>query len=96
MKFKFLEVKKENKELKKEIKEISNDFSFMTKELKEKGGLGRTSERYGDFLNELNHDKFILIRQSVNVILEKVDNILEKQKNISDSVKKQLMKLKEI
>ena len=37
MKFKFLEVKKENKELKKEIKEISNDFSFMTKELKEKG-----------------------------------------------------------
>lgn len=96
MKFNFLESRKDNKELKRKIKEIGNDFSFMTKELKEKGGLGRVSERYADFLNELNQDKFILIKQSVNLILGKTDDILEKEKNINESVKNNLLRLKEI
>lgn len=96
MKFGFLEVRKENNELKKDIKSISDDFSFMTRELKEKGGLDRSSDRYGSLLNNLDQDKFILIRQSVNLILEKTNDILEKQKNISESVRKNLIKLKNI
>jgi hypothetical protein len=96
MKFKFLEIRKQNNELKNKIKEISNDLSFMTKELKEKGGLGRVSERYGDFLNGLDQDKFILIRQSVNVVLSKTDKLLEGKIDMSESVRNNLLKLKEI
>lgn len=96
MKFKFLEVKKENKELQKEIKEIGQNFSFMKKELVKKGGLEREGNHYGGFLTGLDHEKFILIRQTVGVILEKVNTVLDNQKNISENVKNNFLKLKEI
>jgi len=96
MKFNFLEVRKENKELKQKIKEIGEDFSFMTKELKKKGGLNRIPDSSGAFLYGLDEDKFILIKQSINLILRKTEKILERHNNIHESVKKNLLRLKEI
>jgi hypothetical protein len=96
MKLNFLESRKDNKEIKKDIKDISNNFSFMIKWLKDRGGLERSGDHYGDFLNNLSQDKFILIKQSMGVILESTEKILKSDKNISEPVKKNLLKLKDI